>query len=362
MAKQMAKEKMNLLITGGAGFVGSNLALEFKKNNQETRVLALDNLKRRGSELNLPRLKQNGIKFIHGDIRNKEDLKDTGKADIIIECSAEPSVMAGHNSSPEYLINTNLLGTVNCLEYARKCDADVVFLSTSRVYPVRTINNLNFIEASTRFELSEEQSIPGASSKGFTEDFPLHGPRTLYGTTKLASELILQEYIEMYGIRGVINRCGLLTGSWQMGKVDQGVVVLWVAKHHYRQYLSYIGFGGQGKQVRDILHVKDLYRLLEIQINDMDSHNGEIYNVGGGMERTVSLLELTRFCHEYTGQKIPIERINEDRAGDIRIYISDNSKITKKTGWKPQITVEQTIKEISGWIKDNSEQLRPILA
>lgn len=353
---------MKLLITGGAGFVGSNLALEFKKNNPEIGVQVLDNLKRRGSELNLPRLKQNGIEFIHGDIRNKEDFEATGKADLIIECSAEPSVMAGYNSSPEYLINTNLLGTVNCLEYARKCDADVVFLSTSRVYPVKTINNLDFIEALTRFKLSEEQSIPGVSSRGFSEDFPLRGPRTLYGATKLASELIMQEYIEIYGIRGVINRCGLLTGSWQMGKVNQGVVVLWVAKHYYQQSLSYIGFGGQGKQVRDILHVKDLYRLLDIQINDMASHNGEIYNVGGGLERTISLLELTQLCQEYTGHKIQIERVNEDRAGDIRIYITDNSKITERTGWKPEITVDQIIQEISGWIGQNSKQLRPILA
>ena len=137
---------MRLLITGGAGFVGSNLALDFKKNNPETHIIALDNLKRRGSELNLPRLKEDGIEFIHGDIRNKEDLEGTGKADLIIECSAEPSVMAGYNSSPEYLINTNLLGTVNCLEYARKCDADVVFLSTSRVYPVRTINHRSSVK------------------------------------------------------------------------------------------------------------------------------------------------------------------------------------------------------------------------
>ncbi|MCZ7355811.1 MAG: GDP-mannose 4,6-dehydratase [Candidatus Methanoperedens sp.] len=352
---------MKILITGGAGFVGSNLAIEFKKN-RDAQVVAFDNLKRRGSELNIPRLKENDVEFIHGDIRNREDFDPVGDTDILIECSAEPSVLAGFDSSPDYLLNTNLLGTINCLEYARKCGADIVFLSTSRVYPVRTINSINFIEKPTRFELSDNQSIQGVSSKGYTEEFPLNGPRTLYGATKLASELIIQEYIEMYGLRAVINRCGVLTGSWQMGKVDQGVIVLWVAKHHYQQSLSYIGYGGKGKQVRDILHVKDLQRLLEIQIADMDAHNGEIYNVGGGLERTVSLLELTRLCQKHTGNKIPIKNVNEDRPGDIRIFITDNSKITGKTGWKPEIEVEQIIEEISNWIGENSELLRPILA
>ena len=350
------------LITGGAGFVGSNLAIEFKNNGKDLRVISFDNLKRRGSELNIQRLLANGVEFIHGDIRNREDIEAVGNVDVIIECSAEPSVLAGFHSSPDYLINTNLLGTINCLEYARKCGADFVFLSTSRVYPVKTINDLNFAKTPTRFELSEEQGIVGASSRGLTEDFPLNGTRTLYGTTKLASELIIQEYIEMYGLRAIINRCGVLTGNWQMGKVDQGVIVLWVARHYYQQSLNYIGYGGKGKQVRDILHIKDLYRLLEIQINDIESHSDEIYNVGGGLERSISLCELTELCQKCTGNEIAIASIPEDRAGDIRIYITDNSKVIEKTGWKPEIAVEQIIEEIYDWIKDNSEQLRPILA
>src|SRR3972149_3096181 len=137
---------MKILVTGGAGFVGSSLAIEFRRNRKDIEVVAFDNLKRRGSELNIPRLKENRVEFIHGDIRNIEDFEAIGKADLIIECPAEPSVMAGFNSSPEYLINTNLLGTVNCLEYARKCDAEVVFLSTSRVYPVRTINHRSSVK------------------------------------------------------------------------------------------------------------------------------------------------------------------------------------------------------------------------
>jgi len=352
---------MRMLVTGGAGFVGSNLAIEFAKSGKYE-IVVLDNLRRRGSELNISRLKENGIEFIHGDIRNKEDFNDVGKADIIIECSAEPSILAGFNSSPEYLLNTNLLGTINCLEYARKHKTDIIFLSTSRVYPVKTINSLNFVEMQTRFELSNRQSIHGTSFRGYTEDLPLNGIRTLYGTTKLASELIIQEYIDMYKIRGVVNRCGVLTGSWQMGKVDQGFVVLWMARHYYQKPLSYIGFGGKGKQVRDILHVKDLYNLLEVEIDNMDTHNGEVYNVGGGPERSVSLLELTKLCQKYTGNSIPIESIFEDRPGDIRVYITDNSKVTGRTGWRPEITVDQTMEEIYNWIKNNSELLRPILS
>jgi CDP-paratose 2-epimerase len=214
----------------------------------------------------------------------------------------------------------------------------------------------------TRFELSNRQSIHGTSFRGYTEDLPLNGIRTLYGTTKLASELIIQEYIDMYKIRGVVNRCGVLTGSWQMGKVDQGFVVLWMARHYYQKPLSYIGFGGKGKQVRDILHVKDLYNLLEVEIDNMDTHNGEVYNVGGGPERSVSLLELTKLCQKYTGNSIPIESIFEDRPGDIRVYITDNSKVTGRTGWRPEITVDQTMEEIYNWIKNNSELLRPILS
>jgi CDP-paratose 2-epimerase len=353
---------MSTLITGGAGFVGSNLALEFRKRDRKSNIICLDNLKRRGSELNLRRLENSGIEFVHGDIRNKEDFESVGKVNTIIECSAEPSVLAGYNTSPDYLINTNLLGTINCLEYARKNDAQLIFLSTSRVYPVKTINGLKYNESSSRFTLSDRQKIKGSSARGFTEEFPLEGTRTLYGATKLCSELVIREYVDMYGLKAVINRCGLLTGPWQMGKIDQGVIVLWVAKHHYKQHLSYIGYGGKGKQVRDILHVRDLYRLLEIQLEHIDRHSGEVYNVGGGLENSLSLLELTELCQKYTGNKIAIDRVSEDRVGDIRIYITDNSKVTKRTGWKPEISVDDTIKEVSGWIRDNSKLLRPILA
>jgi CDP-paratose 2-epimerase len=175
------------LITGGAGFVGSSLAIRLKRDYENIRVISLDNLRRRGSELNINRLKEHGVEFIHGDIRNKEDLCSLGRVDCIIECSAEPSVLESYNS-PEYVTNTNLVGVLNCLEIARRYQADFMFLSTSRVYPINVINSLNYIEKETRYELVDNQPVVGVSSAGYTEDFPLQGIRSLYGATKLASE------------------------------------------------------------------------------------------------------------------------------------------------------------------------------
>lgn len=351
----------NILITGGCGFVGSSLAIKFKTNYPKTNIICLDNLKRRGSELNISRLKEVGIEFFHGDIRNKEDLKAVGQVDIIIECSAEPSVLAGYNSSPEYLINTNLLGTINCLEKAREDQAAFIFLSTSRVYPIKTINQLSYVEKETRFELGDNHSIAGVSENGFGEMLSLLGPRSLYGATKLASELIIQEYIDMYGVKSVINRCGLLTGPWQFGKVDQGVVVLWVARHYWKQKLSYIGFGGEGKQVRDMLHIDDLYRLLDIQIKKLSEYNGEIFNVGGGLEVSLSLRELTALCEEITGNRIEISKEKENRPADIPFYVTDNSKVSQMTGWIPQIKPKDIIKDIYSWIVANENILKGVL-
>ena len=146
-----------------------------------------------------------------------------------------------------------------------------------------------------------------------------------------------------------------------MGKVDQGVMVLWVARHYWKKNLSYIGYGGTGKQVRDVLHVDDLFRLLDYQMHHMDKVNGEIYNVGGGNKISVSLQELTRICEKVTGNKINIQEIKENRQADIRIYITDNQKVTAATGWEPQISVEKIVEEIHSWIKNNEKDLNGIL-
>jgi len=349
-----------ILITGGAGFVGSNLGLRLKEHYPNVEIIALDNLLRRGSELNLPRLKEGGVKFVHGDVRNKEDLNIIG-IDLLIECSAEPSVMAGVDSSPEYLLNTNLIGAINCFEQARKTGADIIFLSTSRVYPINEVNSLKYKETETRFELLDSQVFPGASGKGIAEDFPLGKVRSLYGATKLCSEFLLQEYRENYKIKAVINRFGVITGLWQMGKVDQGVVVLWLSRHVFKIPLSYIGYGGSGKQVRDFIHVDDVFEAIKLEIAEIEKYDGEIFNIGGGREISVSLKELTAFCQELTGNQVEIKEVKEDRTGDIRIYLSDSTKFQKASGWQPKKDSQTTLAEVYSWIKNNQLQLEKIL-
>lgn len=351
----------SILITGGAGFVGSALALQFKKAQPDCRVIAFDNLKRRGSELNLPRLREAGVEFVHGDIRSKEDFAGLPAVEAIIEASAEPSVLAGLTSAPDYLINTNLGGTVNCLNYARQHDAAFVFLSTSRIYPINQIDSIKLDEAETRFEVAADQSFGGISSEGLAESFPLEGYRSLYGATKLCSEYLIQEYHHFYGLRTVINRCGVLTGPWQMGKVDQGVIVLWVARHLWQQPLGYFGFGGTGKQVRDILHVDDLYDLVSYQLQHLDQVSGKTLNVGGGRAISVSLQELTAICQRVTGNTVPISSQAENRQADIALYLTDNSRVTALTGWQPQRSAEQIVTDVYHWLRDNEAQLKPIL-
>ncbi len=353
----------NILVTGGAGFVGSNLALWLKRRFPDASVIAMDNLKRRGSELTLPRLRQGGVEFQHGDVRNAEDLRlDQRRIDLIMECSAEPSVLAGYGEAPDYLLNTNLIGTINCMDLARRTGADVIFLSTSRVYPIATLGALKLHEEPTRFALDAEQNIPGASERGISERFPLEGARSMYGATKLCSELLIQEYSAMYGVRAIINRCGVLTGPWQMGKVDQGVFTLWVAMHYFERELSYIGWGGGGKQVRDLLHIDDLADLLALQLARFDELHGQTYNVGGGVESSLSLLETTLLCQQITGKTIPVHAVDSNRPADLALYITDSSRISAATGWRPKRTPEQTLRSIYNWIVAEEATVRHIWA
>jgi len=350
-----------ILITGGAGFVGANLAVAFRRTFPHVSVIAFDNLKRRGSELNLPRLREHGVLFVHGDIRCREDVAAWPDFDLLIDCAAEPSVQAGLDGSPLPVIQNNLTGTIYCLEEARRHRAAVLFLSTSRVYPIRRINGLNYSEDATRFVWTADETFPGYSSKGIAEDFPLEGVRSLYGATKLSVELLLQEYAFSFGMPVMIDRCGILAGPWQMGKVDQGVVTLWVARHTFGTPLRYTGFGGQGKQVRDMLHVEDLFALLRSQIERMSLWDGRVYNVGGGLTGSASLMELTEHCRRITGNTVPLCGDPATSPVDVRIYLTDHHKVSRDFGWTPQRTVDQIVTDVHAWICRNETALRTLL-
>jgi len=353
---------MRILVTGGAGFIGSRLALALKRDIPEATVIALDNLKRRGSELALTRLANGGVQFCHGDIRNREDLNDVGAVDVLVECSAEPSVQAGLSGGQAYLINTNLVGTINCLDHALNHDAVVVYLSTSRVYPIAQLRDLPLVPNGTRLCLRPSAQGPGWSEDGISENFPLDGSRSLYGASKLCSELIITEYVTNYGLRATVNRCGVVTGPWQMGKVDQGFVVLWAARHLYGGSLSYNGFGGTGWQVRDILHVDDLYRLIRMQIERIDDHCGKVYNVGGGKHNSISLAELSEECAKRAGRRINIAADPQTNRVDIPFYVSDNEAIAANTNWRPQATVSDILDDVFDWLQKHRSTLEPLLS
>jgi CDP-paratose 2-epimerase len=350
-----------VLITGGAGFVGSNLAVSLAGRHPEWEVVALDNLYRRGSELNLPRLEAAGVEFVRGDVREPEDLAKVPPIDAMIECSAEPSVMSGVDGDTGYLVHTNLTGAYNCLELARRDSAFFVFLSTSRVYPVGPQVDLRLEEAETRFELAVEQAVPGVGPAGISERFPLEGARTLYGATKLAAELLIEEYRAALGVPAVIDRCGVIAGPWQMGKVDQGVFTHWMLAHQFRNPLSYIGFGGHGKQVRDLLHVEDLVDLVERQLLDPDRWDGRTVNVGGGRECSLSLLETTAICRRLTGNEVPITPVAETRQGDVPIYLSDCARLFEFDEWRPRRGAEQVLADIHEWIAADEERIAEAL-
>jgi CDP-paratose 2-epimerase len=377
-----------VLVPGGAGFVGSSLALLWKRDHPDDRVIALDNLMRHGSELAPARLEAGGVEFVRGDVRHRADLEAVGNVNLVLDCAAEPSVHAGYAGatnhekgrgvSPAELTDINLTGTLNCLEFARVCGARFVLLSTSRVYPIPALRNLPLEEGADRLFIPAGRSGPGWSEEGITTSFPLFAPdapgaqsprpplspRSLYGATKLAAEIMVREYAAAFGMTTIVNRCGVLAGPWQMGKVEQGFVALWATRFLYGGPLSYRGFGGTGKQVRDVLHVEDLYALIRLQLAEPDRHAGQVYNAGGGAGNSVSLRELTRLCASITGVpdgRREIGSVPETHPADIPWYVTDNAAVTAATGWTPARSVPEILEDTFDWLRENREMLRGIL-
>jgi CDP-paratose 2-epimerase len=346
---------MRLLITGGAGFVGSNLAVALMAAFDGVEIVCMDNLYRRGSEGNVPRLEKKGIRFHRGDVRDTGGFPE-GPFEWVIDCSAEPSVLAGREESPDYLFHTNLVGTYHCLEKARGWKSRLVFLSTSRVYPIARLEAHPWHEETTRF-VWEDRGTPGISSRGVSETLDLTGARSLYGYTKLSAEQLIEEYRATFGLKSVINRCGVIAGPWQFGKVDQGVAALWVIAHHFGRPLRYIGYGGAGKQVRDILHVDDLCELVVGQVRDFDRWDGWNGNVSGGPANSASLCELTALCQEITGKKITINSVPANRPSDLRIFIGDCARLHQRSEWRPRRDVRTILRDIHAWVGEHADAL-----
>ena len=325
----------------------ANLALHLKAKFPQSRIAVLDNLSRSGSELNVSRLESAGIRFQEGDVRNPEHLDLFSEIDVVIDAAAEPSVMAGIKKDPKKLIDINFNGTINCLELARKWKSTFIYLSTNRVYSYPLLNQLDFVENESRFEFSTNNRY---YKQGIHEAFDTKGLKSLYGASKMASEHFIQEYAHHFNLRAIINRFGVIAGPWQMGKVDQGFVALWVASHYFSRPLQYLGFGGRGKQVRDVLHIDDACGLIESQLKNFPDANFSTFNVGGGWENSISLKELTKLTSEIVGKNIDIKKNETTRSVDVRIYYTDHSNVSRNFDWYPRKSIRNCVQDTYEWI------------
>ncbi|NVJ86001.1 MAG: NAD-dependent epimerase/dehydratase family protein [Algoriphagus sp.] len=342
-----------ILITGIAGFVGSRLATFFKEHDSSIQIIGIDNLSRRGSETNLHLLKQLGCTFVHGDIRSKEDIEELPKVDWVIDCAAIPTVTAGLLGGTRQMIDHNLTGTLNLLEKCRRDTSGFIILSTSRVYSIPALASLPLEEGDTRYQLSVDKGLVGCSSRGIDHNFSTQAPVSLYGATKLASETMALEYGEAFGFPVWINRCGVIAGAGQFGKIDQGIFSFWIYQWLLKKPLAYIGFGGTGKQVRDFFSPQDLAQLLLKQIKDPNRKVPKILNVGGGLDSSMSLFELSQFCREHLNHDIELGRVPETRSFDIPWYVTDNTLVSQYWGWQPMESKESLLQSIMEYAREN---------
>jgi len=356
---------MRMLITGGSGFVGAQLAFYFARRRHK--VTVMDNLVRRGSELNLPRFQPEGIEFVHGDVRNREDFANlSGTFDVIVDASAQPSLVSGY-ANPLFDLTNNTFGLVNALEFARTRGCALIFCSTNRVYSADLVNALPRREETTRLTwdaaawaaLPAEQRVSGFDPEwGISEEFSVDGGQHgVYGLSKIMADLACQEYADAFGVPTVINRFGVLTGEGQFGKSEQGWAMWWAIAHHFGLPLQLIGWNG-GKQVRDLLFIEDVCRVIEREIEMVDRIVGQVFNLGGGMKQATSLVEATELMRKKFGHSVPVTREAEPRKADLAIYVTDNRKAERVLGWSPCIGIDEGFDRIIAWVKENEDALR----
>tara|TARA_Y100000590_G_scaffold414509_1_gene511475 strand:+ start:754 stop:1755 length:1002 start_codon:yes stop_codon:yes gene_type:complete len=329
---------MKILITGGCGFVGSNLAIYFKDRGLGTKIDSLDNLSRKGSILNQSRLKKRKIKNFRKNISNYKAIKSLPRYDLIIDCCAEASVETSKKNM-DLVFNTNLIGTYNILKKCEKDKSNLIFLSSSRVYSIKKLRELkkNFL---------------------INEKFDTSGPKSVYGFCKFSSEHLIKEFSFMHKIKYIINRLGVISGPWQFGKQDQGFVSRWVWKHLNKKNLYYIGFGGTGSQIRDVIHISDVCRLIELQVRKINSINNFVVNVGGGKKNAISLKNLTKISQKVTVNKVKIFSKKNTSEYDIPYYVTDNTKVQSMYKWKPKKKILDITQDIYKWMILNKKVLK----
>ena len=336
-----------VLVTGAAGFVGSTLALALRAAGLE--VLGLDNLTRAGSPGNVPRLQAAGIRFYQGDIRDPELLGKLPAADWVLDCAANPSVLAGvvGGSSAFEVMDHNLIGTLRLLDYCRQHGAGFILISTSRVYSIAPLAALPVREEKGAFVLESGALPVGVSAEGVSECFSTAPPLSLYGMSKLCSEQLAQEYGAAFGFPVWINRCGVLAGAGQFGRADQGIFAYWINAWLRRRPLRYIGFGGGGYQVRDALHPRDLVPVLLKQMAEPDRIGERVLNFGGGAGQAMSLRQLSDWCARRLGPR-EVEASPEIRPFDIPWMVMDCARARSQWGWAPATSLEAILEEIAG--------------
>jgi CDP-paratose 2-epimerase len=338
---------MRILITGGCGFVGSNLAVFLKKKIIGSKIFSLDNFSRKGSRINKGRLKKNNIENFNLNISSKK-IQNLPKFDFIIDCCAEPAIEESIKN-PNKVFNSNLVGTFNLLKKIRIDNTKLIFLSSSRVYSIKELNKISKnknIKNKIRSKLKVDHS------------FSTNSPVSLYGFSKLASEMLIKEFNYMHNIKYIINRFGVIAGPWQFGKVDQGFVSLWVERHMNKKKLTYMGYGGHGNQVRDLIHIEDVCEIILKQIRKMNIIFNESFDIGGGLKNSISLKELTKKCQNLTKNRIKILKRTKTSIFDIPYFVTNNNKIKKMYNWFPKRNVNQIIFDIHTWLKENKKLLK----
>lgn len=340
---------MRILITGICGFAGSTLARALAQAGGHE-LTGLDNFIRPGSETNRAELRHLGVRLFHGDLRNASDLETLPPADFVIDAAANPSVLAGVDgrASSRQLVEHNLTGTVNLLEYCKAQRAGFILLSTSRVYSIPPLAGLRVEVRDDAFHLTETEDHPlGVGPAGIRETFATTAPVSLYGATKLAAEALALEYGETFGFPVFINRCGVLAGAGQFGRADQGIFAYWINAWLRRRPLRYLGFDGRGHQVRDCLHPRDLVPLVRQQFNGPRLPVEErVINCAGGARSARSLRQLSAWCEQRFGPHA-VASDPQPRAFDLPWVVLDAAKADRLWGWQPQTPVEAILEEIA---------------